>query len=44
MWSLSQQWYGDRLAPDYRPRPVEQLQGLLTDAGLISDFWQLRSP
>lgn len=42
MWVLSQGWYGDRLSPDYRPATVEHLQSLLSQVGLVSDFWQLR--
>jgi len=42
MWELSQGWYRGRLEPDFRPMAVEQLQGLLDDAGLIDGFWQLR--
>ena len=41
MWSITQQWYGDRLDPDWRPADVTRLQTLLTDAGLTSSFWQL---
>ena len=41
MWPLSQAWYGDRLDADYTPRSLEDLQGLLTEAGLVSDFWRL---
>ena len=41
MWPLTLAWYGDRLDPDYRPAPVEQLQRLLAVVGLSSPFWQL---
>ena len=41
VWRLAQPWYGDRLAPDYAPRPVERSQQLLADVGLTGDFWQL---
>lgn len=41
MWPLTRAWYGDRLAPDYRPSTVEKLQGLLDDAGLTDPFWSL---
>ncbi len=41
MWSLSQAWYGDRLDPDFSPRPPAAAQQLLTDAGLTDPFWQL---
>ncbi len=42
MWPLTRGWYGDRLDADYRPATVDHLQGLLTDAGLTSEFWRLR--
>jgi hypothetical protein len=42
MWPLSQAWYGDRLEQDYSPKPVAELQTILTRAGLVSQFWQLR--
>jgi hypothetical protein len=42
MWELSKGWYGDRLEPDYRPKPVEELQAVLSGVGLTSPFWQLR--
>lgn len=40
MWRLTRGWYGDRLSIDFRPRPVDQLQQLLTDVGLVTDFWR----
>lgn len=41
MWRLSQGWYRDRLAADYVPKTVADLQDLLTDVGLAESFWQL---
>lgn len=41
MWPLTQAWYGDRLDPDFAPKSLEHHQRLLTEAGLISRFWQL---
>lgn len=41
MWRLSQDWYGDRLAADYRPRSVSDYQGFLSRVGLDDLFWQL---
>ena len=41
MWTLSQQWYGDRLASDYRPTSAPELQRLLANVGLTDDFWTL---
>jgi hypothetical protein len=42
MWSLSQSWYGDRLAESFTPRTVDATQWLLDDVGLTSAFWQLQ--
>ena len=41
LWQLAGPWYGDRLAPDYAPRPREVAQALLADAGFTGDFWRL---
>ncbi len=41
MWPLSCAWYGDRLAADYKPKPVDELQALLVAHGLDDEFWQL---
>jgi hypothetical protein len=41
VWALSRPWYGDRLAPDFRPHTTEHDQGLLAEAGLVGDFWRL---
>jgi hypothetical protein len=41
MWRLTTYWYGDRLDPAFQPKPVDQLQGYLTDVGLVSEFWRL---
>lgn len=41
MWTLTKGWYGDRLAPDWRPATAEHLQGLLDSVGLTSAFWRL---
>ncbi len=42
MWRLTTAWYGDRLDPGFRPKPVEDLQSLLAGVGLTAEFWQLR--
>ena len=42
MWTLTQGWYGDRLVEPFRPKRVDELQQLLADVGLTSDFWRLR--
>lgn len=34
-------WWGDRLAPDWRPHTREQNQAILDAVGLTGDFWRL---
>ncbi|GAA4633539.1 organomercurial lyase [Actinoallomurus vinaceus] len=41
VWELSRPWYGDRLAPGFRPHTTEHNQRLLTEVGLAGDFWRL---
>jgi hypothetical protein len=41
MWRLSQSWYGDRLDPDWAPRPAAAAQDQLRRCGLTGDFWRL---
>lgn len=41
LWRLAQPWYGDRLDPGYRPRPVAESQRLLEEAGFTGEFWRL---
>lgn len=41
MWTLSQGWYGDRLAAAYRPKTAAELRRLLDNAGLDDAFWTL---
>jgi hypothetical protein len=38
---LAQAWWGDRLAPDWRPHTREQNQAILDRLGLTGDFWEL---
>ena len=38
---LAEAWWGDRLAPDWRPHTREQNQAILDGLGLTGDFWQL---
>jgi hypothetical protein len=38
---LAYAWWGDRLAPDWRPRTREQNQAILARIGLTSPFWHL---
>jgi hypothetical protein len=41
---LAHRWWGDRLAPDWRPRSREHHQAILDGLGLTGDFWRLQSP
>lgn len=41
LWYLSQQWYDERLSPDWKPRARDRSQQLLSDAGFIGPFWSL---
>jgi hypothetical protein len=38
---LAHAWWGDRLAPDWRPRSRDQSQEILDRLGLTGPFWQL---
>lgn len=38
---LSNAWWGDRLAPDWRPRTREVNQAILDRLGLTGWFWNL---
>jgi hypothetical protein len=38
---LAMPWYGDRLDPDWAPRPRERSQAILGAVGLTGPFWEL---
>jgi hypothetical protein len=38
---LAHAWWGDRLAPDWRPHTREQNQLILDGLGLTDRFWRL---
>lgn len=38
---LADAWWGDRLAPDWRPHTREQNQAILERLGLTGPFWTL---
>jgi len=38
---LAVAWWGDRLAPDWRPHAREQNQAILDGLGLTGSFWRL---
>jgi hypothetical protein len=39
--ALAHRWWGDRLAPDWRPRSREHNQSILDGLGLTGAFWRL---
>jgi hypothetical protein len=41
LYELAQAWWGDRLAPDWRPRTRDESQAILDRLGLTGEFWQL---
>lgn len=41
LWRLAKSWYGDRLAPDWRPRTRDESQRVLASVGLVGAFWEL---
>lgn len=40
-WRLAKTWYGNRLDPDWSPRPTATAQRLLEECGLVGEFWRL---
>jgi hypothetical protein len=38
---LAHAWWGDRLAPDWRPHTREANQAIIDRLGLDEDFWRL---
>jgi len=38
---LAHAWWGDRLAPDWRPHTREQNAAILERLGLVGEFWAL---
>lgn len=41
IWRLAGPWYADRLDLGWTPRTPYAVQRLLTDAGLIGEFWRV---
>jgi hypothetical protein len=39
--ALAHAWWGNRLAPDWRPRTRDESQAILDSVGLTGDFWRL---
>ena len=40
-WDLSQKWYGNRLAPDFRRQTRDEALAIFSSVGLTADFWKL---
>jgi hypothetical protein len=38
---LAHAWWGDRIAPDWRPHTREQNAAILDQLGLVGEFWEL---
>ncbi len=41
-WQLAQEWYADRLSPNWRPKTADEAQAAFTRIGLAGDFWRLK--
>jgi hypothetical protein len=41
LWPLAERWFDGRLSPDWKPRPRDLSQQLLSDAGFVGPFWSL---
>jgi len=40
-WKLAQEWYGDRLSPQWRPKTTDEAQTAFARIGLTGDLWNL---
>jgi hypothetical protein len=40
-WALSEKWYGNRLAPDFRRPTVDEANEVFASVGLGGSFWKL---
>jgi hypothetical protein len=41
VWRLAQEWYSDRLSPQWRPKTLSEARAALDRIGLVGDFWKL---
>lgn len=41
VWELSQNWYSDRLSPEYAGRSIKQVEAIFQSVGLTDPFWYL---
>lgn len=42
-WQLAQEWYADRLSPDWRSKTIAEAQTAFARIGLTGEFWKLDS-
>ncbi len=42
-WQLAQDWYSDKLSPDWRRKTLEESEAMLAGIGLTEPFWNLRA-
>jgi hypothetical protein len=40
-WRLANEWYGDRLSPNWCAKTTEEAQAAFTRIGLVGQFWKL---
>ena len=40
-WDLARLWYRGRDQPSWQRRTATEAQAILTDVGLVGDFWRL---
>jgi hypothetical protein len=40
-WQLAQEWYADRMAPDWRRRTPAEAEAVFASIGLTGSFWKL---
>ena len=40
-WTLSQRWYGNRMAPDFKRPARDEAVAIFRDVGLCGRFWSL---
>ncbi|MBZ5718813.1 MAG: alkylmercury lyase family protein [Acidobacteriia bacterium] len=41
VWQLAQEWYSDRLSPQWRAKTLPEAKAALARIGLVGDFWKL---
>jgi hypothetical protein len=39
-WRLAQEWYGDRLSPQWRAKTVVEAEAAFAAIGLAGEFWK----